>query len=519
MMGFRLAAGCALLAGGMAVLGLPSGPTPFALMVGLAILIALLARFPPRQGAWLGFFFGLGYFSLGFSWILTSLHQYGGIPWPVAVLMLLGLSACMALYTALFGGLLPRLAPHPVLLPLAAPSLWVVTEWLRAHLFGGFAWNLVGYGWDRWEPFLQVADLGGVYLLSWLMVLPAAVGAALWQHRPTARTIGLGCGAVAILMGAVFWYGTWRLTTLQTAQQQDSRPPLRVAVVQGNIPQQLKWASNQQQETLDRYLQLSRSLPKVDLVVWPETAMSFFFRSKPEYLQQISQLSRQLGTPILTGTPSVDREGEEEPWRYYNSLVMLDETGSLDQRYDKHHLVPFGEFVPLRRFIPGTFQKLTEGTEDFSSGPGPVPLAWGKGNIGPLICYEAIFPDEVRTLAATGVSWLVNVTNDAWFGESAKPQHLAMVRLRAVENRLPMIRSANTGISAVFDATGRELDRLQPDQAGTLVVTLPHGSSGSLYRSHGAWWIGIWIGLSILAGWLGRRTPPAREGIPPAAAP
>ncbi|MBF0461011.1 MAG: apolipoprotein N-acyltransferase [Magnetococcales bacterium] len=505
-MTFRNAALYALMAGGLAVLGLPSGPTPIALMVGLMLLIILVARFPARQGAWLGFFFGLGYFSLGFSWMLTSLHQYGDIPWVGSIPILLIFSAFMALYPALFGAVLACLAPRPRLLPLAAPALWVVTEWLRSHVLGGFAWNLVGYGWDRWTPFLQVADLGGVFLLSWLMVWPAAVGASLWLRRATGREIGLQCGAVALVLGVVFGYGEWRMTTLQTRQQQDTRPPIRVAIVQGNIPQQLKWATTQQKDTLDRYLQLSRSLPRpVDLVVWPETAMSFFFRANPDYVQQITQLSRELGTTILTGTPSVDRESADDPWRFYNSMVLLDETGSLEQRYDKYHLVPFGEFIPLRAFLPATFKKLTAGSEDFSSGPGPVPLAWGKGDIGPLICYEAIFPDEVRVLATTGVQWLVNITNDAWFGDTAKPQHLAMVRLRAVENRLPMIRSANTGLSAVFDDTGLELGRTHPDVAETLVVTLPHGSGQSFYQSYGAWWIGLWIGLLILARVRGRR--------------
>ncbi|MBF0161219.1 MAG: apolipoprotein N-acyltransferase [Magnetococcales bacterium] len=515
---FRRAIGYALLAGGVAVLGLPSGPTPVALMLGLLFLILLLRPFSPRQGAWLGFFFGLSHFSLGFSWLLTSLHQYGGIPWLGSVLILVGFAALMALYPALFGALLNPLSPRPWLLPLAAPALWVVTEWLRAHLFSGFAWNLVGYGWERWSTFVQIADVGGVFLLSWLMVLPAAVGAACWLERATGRSVWLRSAAgLILLLGALHGYGEWRLTTLQNKPQAEQPPSIRVAIVQGNIPQQLKWATDQQKNTVERYLQLSRTLAlPVDLVVWPETAMAFFFRSNPDYLDQISQLSRELAAPILTGTPTIDRDSEEEPWRYYNSMVLLDESGSLDQRYDKHHLVPFGEFIPLRAWLPAHISKFTAGTEDFSSGPGPVPLPWHKGEIGPLICYEAIFPDEVRQLANTGVRWLINITNDGWFGDSAKPQHLAMVRLRAVENRLPMIRSANTGISAVFDASGQELGRIPPDQAGTVTVTVPPGSGESLYRQWGDLWIGGWLSLLLLSGWLGRRIP-ATGGRPTAA--
>ncbi len=485
------------LAGALSVVDFPATLTPFAVTAALTLLLILLTGRSARQGAWLSFLFGLGHFTFGFSWLLTSLQQFGAIEPPLAILMLLALAALMALYPALCGAVLPTLAARPTLLPLAAPALWVVSEWLRSHLFTGFAWNLIGYGWHEWENILQMADLGGIYLLSWLMLLPASLLASLWLRRPPVRRIALGGAALLLLLTTLSGYGHWRLSA---ASPDNSVAPLRVAIVQGNIPQQLKWATSQQQETLERYLRLTLSIPRpVDLVVWPETAMSFFFRAKPDYLQRIFQTSREIRAPILTGAPAIDRSSDEEPWHYFNSLFLLDEYGSLDQRYDKHHLVPFGEFIPLRQFAPPTFRKFTEGTEDFSSGPGPVPLTWAKGNIGPLICYEAIFPDEVRALAGTGVKWLVNITNDGWFGPSAKPQHLAMVRLRAIENRLPMIRAANTGISAVFDAWGRELGRIGPDQTDILLVDLPASRTESLYTRFGGWWLALWLLLLLIA--------------------
>jgi apolipoprotein N-acyltransferase len=210
----------------------------------------------------------------------------------------------------------------------------------------------------------------------------------------------------------------------------------------------------------------------------------------------LGEVSETIGSPILTGMPMV--ETTPDRWKYYNSMVMLTQDRSLTRRYDKYHLVPFGEFIPFRSWMPGTFRKFTEGTEDFSRGLGPVPMAWDKGAIGPLICYEVIFPGEVRKLAAAGARWLVNITNDAWFGDAAKPQHLAMTRMRAIENRLPLIRAANTGISAVFDHMGREIGRLEPHWRTALVAPVPAGLNNSHFRQYGAWWSAAWIVLCAL---------------------
>ena len=519
----------ALGAGGMAVLGLPSGPTPLAMIFGLMIFLILLPGLTVRRGAWLGFLFGLSYFSFGFSWLLTSLHDYGGISLWLAVVMLLGLSAFMALYPAMFAAILPLLLAEKItirssaqsaenslttrdqaahdqqlwLMPLAAPALWALTEWLRASLFGGFAWNLLGYGWDRWLPMIQIADLGGVFLLSWFMMFVASMLVVLWLHRSVWRKSIKVFIVLAGTLVCLFLYGEWRLDTLKVIQQEDHPDAIRVAIVHGNIEQQLKWDPAHQDETVSDYLALTRSLPRgLDLVVWPETAMAFYLQAYPNRVRQINRVIDEIQAPIITGVPMTERDKDGQ-WRYYNSMVMLDGGDFFSHRYDKYHLVPFGEFIPLRRFAPSTFKKFTEGTEDFSSGSGPVPMLWDKGAIGPLICYEAIFPDEVRTLAETGVKWLVNITNDAWFGQMAKPQHLAMVRLRAVENRLPMIRAANAGISAVFDHLGRELGRIEADRAGTVVVTLPPGAEESFYRRSGPLWLWIWVGLVVIAGLLG----------------
>jgi apolipoprotein N-acyltransferase len=496
----RLPAYLAVVAGMVAVRGLPPINNEISMMLGFSILFLLLAGSSIRRGAWLGFLFGCGHFTLGFSWLITSIHTYGGFPFPVALLALLLFSAGMAIYPAIFGALLPRLAPRPEMVPLAAPALWVVTEWLRVHLFTGFAWNLSGYGWNNREAILQIADIGGIYLLSWLMLFPAAIMSLLWVRRKNIKTVVVCLGVIAVVLGLSAIYGTIRID-LNTKAQNSTRwvAPLRVAMVQGNVSQNQKWDPDFRGESFFRYLNLSRSITEpVDLVIWPETAIAFFLQASPRAMEQISELSQLLGAPILTGAPMADKDGDG-PWVFSNSAVILDESKNLNQRYNKHHLVPFGEYIPFREYMPDSITKITAGTSDFTSGTSATPLPWNRGNIGMLICYEVIFPEEVRKLAKTGVRWLVNITNDAWFGEAAKPQHLAMARVRAIESHLPMVRVANTGISAAFDQFGHELGRIPPNEMGVITVELPRGNSKSLFSKAGDVWIWFWLYLSVAA--------------------
>ncbi|MBF0195397.1 MAG: apolipoprotein N-acyltransferase [Magnetococcales bacterium] len=497
----RIPAYLAVIAGMVAVRGLPPIHEEITMMVAFCILFLLLAQTSFRRGAWLGFLFGCGHFTLSFSWLITSIHTYGGFPLPVAILALLLFSMAMAIYPAIFGALLPRLAPRPEMVPIAAPALWVVTEWLRVHIFTGFAWNLTGYGWNTREAILQIADLGGIYILSWLMLFPAAVLSLLWVRRKKTKKVFIGLGMIAMVLGLSHLYGTIRIGNGNQETNNSTRwsAPLRVALVQGNVAQDQKWDPDFRGEGFFRYLDLSHSIAEpVDLVIWPETAVAFFLQASPRAMEQISKLSQHLGAPILTGAPMADKN-EFGKWVFSNSAVILDEGKNFKRRYDKHHLVPFGEFIPFRDYIPENVSKLTAGTSDFTPGPSATPLPWNQGNIGLLICYEVIFPEEVRKLAKSGVRWLINITNDAWFGEAAKPQHLAMARVRAIENHLPMVRVANTGISAAFDQFGHELGRIPPNEMGVITVELPRAHSKSLFSKAGDVWIWFWLYLSVAA--------------------
>ncbi|MBF0425818.1 MAG: apolipoprotein N-acyltransferase [Magnetococcales bacterium] len=508
----------ALLAGGVGVGGFAPLSEPAWLVLAMAVLIRLLSGLTWQRGAVVGFCFGLGHFTLGFSWLLTSLHDNGGIAWVFSYLILVALAAAMSIYPALFGALLPRIVWRPLPTLLAAPALWTLTEWLRTWLFTGFPWNLAGYAWSPRESILQIADLGGVLLLSWLTVLAGAALAVPWRRPFPWRATLLALGVAGTLFAAAHGYGLWRLDTLTRQITAPGTVPLRMALIQGNIAQSLKWDPENQDQTMKIYFNLTRGVsPPVDLVVWPETAIPFFLQLNPVYQERIGRLSAQIGAPILTGVPTANPETHdgERTWRFFNSVVLMTDTGTMNRRYDKHHLVPFGEFIPARWLVPKSIEKLTGGGDDFIPGPGPFPMPWEKGDLGILICYETIFPEEVRQLAEAGARWLINVTNDGWFGEAAKPQHLAMARMRAVETRLPMLRVANTGISAAFDARGREVARIPANQRDHLQASIPPGATGSsLYRRTGSAWIIAYIFLLLLA-WISDRSPATAKSSHP----
>ncbi|MBF0309102.1 MAG: apolipoprotein N-acyltransferase [Magnetococcales bacterium] len=509
--GWRL--GAAFVAGSLAVRGLPPHQEIPGLVVAFAALLLLIQGVGWRLAAACGFLFGLAYFSFGCSWLLTSLHGYGLLPLPVALAMLIGLGAVLALYPALFAGLLARLQPPPSALPLLVPALWVLSEELRAVLFTGFPWNQVGYAWHDLPWVVQSADLGGVGLLSGLtLFLAACLTLLVWPDRrafPLRQRVIWGLTGV-LLLGALAGYGRWRLADLEEKlSRQTFGKPVMTALVQGAIPQHDKWNSEFGGDHFRLHLELTKSLkPPVDLTIWGETALAFQPEYYPSRLDQLDEMARWLKGGLLTGAPMVQYVNRK-PYAVYNSLLLFTGTPGDTPRYDKHHLVPFGEYIPLRRWAFGDFKKFTHGTKDFSPGPGPRVVSWAGGNLGPLICYEAIFPEEVRHLALQGAQFLVHVTNDAWFGPSAKEQHLAMARLRAIENRLSLARVANTGISVVFDPLGRVILELPQEVRLARQVSMPIGPGHSLFVTMPEWgrllfWSLLGV-LGLLQVWRGRK--------------
>lgn len=420
-----------------------------------------------KRAAAIGWAFGFGHFATGLYWLgqsfLVEPDRFGLLP---AVPAVLGLSAFLATFSAGAALLAWLIGGRHVGRVLALAVAWTGMEWLRGHVLTGFPWNLVGYIWTVDDAPLQAAAFVGIYGLSFITVLIAALPALAYGHRGKILIWPL---AAAIALSTVLWLGgTLRLTSADTG----TVPEVKLRLVQPSVPQAKKWDPAYRGRIVSRYLDLSESDDSsgVTHLIWPETALPFFLANEPELRKALSPIIPRGGL-LLTGSPRYT-ESESRGQELWNSLLVLDDTGEIIASYDKAHLVPFGEYMPLRNLLP--FENLTEGSMDFSAGPGSKTLSPETlPPFSPLICYEIIFPGAV-TDPADRPDWLLNVTNDAWFALSTGPhQHFAMARVRAVEEGLPLVRVANTGISAVVDGYGRMLKRLDLNDIGVIDSPLP----------------------------------------------
>jgi apolipoprotein N-acyltransferase len=399
----------------------------------------------------------VGYLGI-LRWIPHTMIHYGGVPASLSYGILLLLAVYVGAYVGIFTmGWTWSLRAWPQGAILVTPALWVTLEWVRAHLLSGFPWASLGYSQYLNGPLIQVAEWTSVYGISFALVLGNVVIAQLLygaRYRVW-RGVGPPCGLAVLCLAAVWGYGSWRLQ--QTSDTAAPTPTdLGVALLQGNIAQSLKWDRAAREEIFAVYRTLTREAaadPAVHLIVWPEAATPFFFANDRDWRARLLDLARDVDRPLLFGSPSYAREGGQDVM--YNSAFLVGPEATVLGRYDKIHLVPFGEYIPLRRVL-FFLEKLVEGVGDFRSGEAYTVMTVPHGRLAVLICFEVIFPDLVRHFARHGAQFLVNITNDAWFGYSpASYQHLSMVVFRAVENRLPIVRAANTGISAIIEPTGR----------------------------------------------------------------
>jgi apolipoprotein N-acyltransferase len=440
-----------------------------------------------------GWWFGLGHFVLGLYWIAEALlvdpAKFGWMI-PLAVL---GLSGGLALFPALaaaiaFLGTRPGIGR--VLILAAA---WTGAEWLRGTILTGFPWNLIGYVWTVSDAMLQLASVTGIYGLSLVTVVAAAMPAVLAAAHPSRRK-WLAIAAVAAMLAAIWVAGSLRLAFTNP----ENVPGVQLRIVQPGIPQTDKGSADKQEEQFGRLLALSAMPAKepVTAIIWPETAVSFALNADSAERERITAVAPPGGL-VITGAVRVVRQSSSEA-KFWNSVFAIDAADSVVASYDKFHLVPFGEYMPLRKYLP--LDAIAAGPIDFSAGPGPRTVNLpGLPPVGLLVCYEAIFPGEVVGPGERPV-WLLNVTNDAWFGKSAGPyQHFAIARTRAVEEGLPLVRAANTGISAVVDPYGRVLARLGLGRKGILDAPLPQ----ALYKPPLYARYGDWIPLSALVATIG----------------
>jgi len=492
----------AVVLGVSAVAALPPSHVVPLLIPAFTGLVWLLEGSRTRLGAFaLGWIFGVGFFGAGLYWVgiafLVQAEIHGWMmPFAVA-----GLTGGLALFTGLVA-----LVVH--ILPctgtagrvLALTLAWMAASWLRGHVLTGFPWNLLATAWDPWPVMLQSAAVWGAWGLSTVTVFAAAAFATLGATTATPRRLPLPLLAVAVL-GGMTGYGVMRLNAAP-APGGDAVDGVRLRIVQPSIPQDEKWDRDKRLAHLKTYLGLTRrpGLADVTHVIWPETAVPLFLSKTTGLRDALGGVAPADGA-LLTGLPRL--ETGEGTRRLYNSLYVIDQGGTTLGRYDKFHLVPFGEYVPLADWLP--LPKLTAGRTGFTAGPGPRTLdVPGAPSVSPLICYEAIFPGHV-TGPGPRPGWLLNVTNDAWFGVSSGPyQHLASARLRAVEEGLPLVRAANTGISVVVDPHGRTRARMGLKARDVMDANLPRALAPTVYARLGDAGFALLL-LGVAAGLLAVR--------------
>jgi len=466
----------AFLAGAASVFAFaPFGLEPLAFLT-LALLIHFWIDAPPRRCAWLGFWFGLGLFGAGVSWVYVSLSRFGGMPPVLAGIATALFCAFLALFPAAAGWMQARIpAPAGIRACLLIPAAWVLFEWTLTWIFTGFPWLAIGYTAAGW-PLQGYAPLGGVYAVSFVTVAIAGMLWLLAQHRPMFLIAIVAVVGVGEALRRVEW-------------SQKAGEPVSVALLQGNIEQEMKFRPERAATILLTYARLAEDT-RARLVIFPETALpAFLDRIDPAYLALLESVGKRNQGDLLVGVPF--RRGEE----YYNSVVSLGT--SPRQLYHKVHLVPFGEFVP-----PGfgwTLRVLSIPLSDFSRGaPERAPLEVAGQRVAMNICYEDVFGAEIaRSLPEA--TMLVNVSNVAWFGDSLAPaQHLAIARLRAIETGRMHLTATNSGITAAIDRDGRVLKRLPQFTEDRLEIEAQGYTGATPYVKLRDWPV-VLLSLAILA--------------------
>ncbi len=446
----------------------------------------------------LGWWFGLGHFTVGLYWIANALTVDLATFWWLIPIALFGIPSILGIFIGV-SFVLTRFWPYEGLSrAFAFVGLWVGLEWLRGHLFTGFPWNLVGYAWAFSPEMTQTASWGGIYVLSLLTLLMGVSLGYFVSKRPLERNTALSIYLIAVLL----W--VWGKTRLDHPDV-GSSSPLAIRLVQPNIPQTLKWNPEEKEANFKKLLDLT-ALPShlpLKAIIWPETAVPFFLEQ--DRLRRLVSVEKIPQNSLLF-TGSLRRTWpEEKPFKIWNSLLVINSLGTVIAHFDKFHLVPFGEYLPFRPMLDtlfgvGTIKKITTGTIDFTAGPGPESISLpGFLSFSGLVCYEVIFPGAVINPSQPRPGWMINITNDGWYGRSSGPyQHLEIARFRAIEEGIPLIRVANSGISAVFDAYGRNKGSLGLGKEGVLDVILP--SPTRLTPFYGQW--GDWITLGLIIGTL-----------------
>jgi len=469
--------------------------------IALAPLLVALGRGSLSRAFGLGLLTGLVYFTGTLYWITRVMVVYGGLTVWSAVPVNAALVAYLALFPAVFAIVMRRLMlAHGAPAVMMAPFVWIATELGRTHLFTGFPWVLLGYSQATELPIAQVASLFGVYGVS-ALVASVSAAAALVALSPRRRTrLGAALPVAVLVLAAALW-GSWRVgrSTLTRGGE-----PLRVGMVQGDVNQEEKWDAARSRSIFQEYLRMTRQAiaAGAQFVVWPESSTPFYFEEDPLDAGRIRAIARQTHVPILVGSDQIERG---PPPKYYNAAFLVRPDGTVGAVYRKMHLVPFGEYVPLKSVFFFA-APLVEAVSDFSPGGTAVLLPVRGHLVSTAICYEIVYPALVRRFVRGGSELLTTITNDAWFGTTSAPyQHFAQASMRAIEEGRYLVRSANTGLSGIVDPYGRVLQESRLFTPDVLVGDVRFLTDTTVYARIGDVLAYAAVALTLLALGLARR--------------
>jgi len=492
----------ALISGLLLVLAFPRFDLSVLAWISFVPLLLSLWKKDRRESFVSGVVFGLAYFFGTLYWIYHSINHYGDISFFLSLIIVLFLSLYLSLFPAIFALLFSQVYKQTRLPALfIAPVLWVSIEFIRSYALTGFPWVSIGYSQYRFLSLIQISDITGIYGISFLILAVNGFIADLMLIRERAREMPLfplsyfmiGAALLLLLTIGTFGYGFLRL------HQDRVGKDVTVSVIQGNIEQDKKWDPAFQHEVFDIYARLSQDALKEhpSMIIWPETAVPFLFGSDIANSDRLIQFQKQTGVSLLFGSVLAKKQSAQN-MELTNSAVLLNREGIKSYVYDKIHLVPFGEYVPLRKVL-FFIDKLVVGIGDFVPGNQYLPADTEMGRFSTLICYEVIFPGLVRKFFTRGGDFIVTITNDAWFGNTAGPyQHFSMAVFRAIENRKPLVRAANSGVSGFIDSNGRILKQSGLFDRQVLTYTLKTDFSMTFYTRFGDLFSFFCIVISII---------------------
>ena len=476
----------ALLCGAVMTLGY--APFSFWPVIPLALISFFLLLTHSQRPAWLGFSFGLGWFSAGVGWVYVSIADYGGFPLPVSLLLMLLLAAYLALYPMLFASLLARFGP--ALWPLAAPVMWALCEFLRGHLLTGFPWLALGYSQidsplAGWLPVIGQAGI------SVLLIIGAAATAALLSKRR--YVMAVTPFAILLLSGLAVQQVSWQTGTLSTP---------KITLVQGNIAQSIRWQPETEQPTMDKYLALTEPHWDSDIIIWPEAAIPRIEPLAQQFLVDLDKRAADEHSGLITGILNYNLDSREA----FNGVIALGATTGdgpsylyeHNNRYYKHHLLPIGEFVPFESWLRKLGGIFDLAWSSFQRGDYLQPdLIAKQYRLTTALCYEILFAEQVRDNLKSDTDFILTLSNDAWFGHSHGPhQHLEIARVRAAEFGIAVLRATNNGLTAMIDAQGKIIAKAPAFEATTLSQDVPVVRTDTPYRRFGDAPLWVLLGLA-----------------------